>query len=154
MPVETYLEVGAKRVFAGALDWPGWCRSSRHERDALEALLGWEYTGQEFSNGDISFTRFPLDLVASLALGTHRVGLGPTIHLAPTFACDARICGGGLTSVSMPTAFGLIAQWAYRYSYRDLKGEIGMRYTRISYGIEDYEPLDGSSIGFFFGAML
>ena len=31
MPVETYLEVGAKRVFAGALDWPGWCRSARRE---------------------------------------------------------------------------------------------------------------------------
>ncbi|HUF60164.1 MAG TPA: hypothetical protein VMR89_11930 [Actinomycetota bacterium] len=41
MPVETYLEVGAKRTFAGALDWPGWCRSSRHEEDALEALLAY-----------------------------------------------------------------------------------------------------------------
>ena len=39
MPVETYLEVGVKRTFAGALDWPGWCRSSRHEEGALEALL-------------------------------------------------------------------------------------------------------------------
>ena len=39
MPVETYLEIGAKRVFAGALEWPGWCRSARHEEDALEALI-------------------------------------------------------------------------------------------------------------------
>jgi hypothetical protein len=41
MPVETYLEAGAKRVFAGALDWPGWCRSARREEDALEALLAY-----------------------------------------------------------------------------------------------------------------
>jgi hypothetical protein len=41
MPVDTYLEVGAKRVFAGALDWPGWCRSARNEEDALEALLAY-----------------------------------------------------------------------------------------------------------------
>jgi len=41
MPVETYLEVGAKRVFAGALDWPGWCRSARREEDALETLLAY-----------------------------------------------------------------------------------------------------------------
>ena len=41
MPVDTYLELGAKRVFAGALDWPGWCRSARHEGDALEALLAY-----------------------------------------------------------------------------------------------------------------
>jgi hypothetical protein len=47
MPVETYLEVGAKRVFAGALDWPGWCRNARNEEDALEALLsyGSRYAG-------------------------------------------------------------------------------------------------------------
>jgi hypothetical protein len=36
-----YLEVGNKRVFAGALDWPGWCRSARDEGAALEALLAY-----------------------------------------------------------------------------------------------------------------
>lgn len=41
MPVQAYLEVGAKRAFAGALDWPGWCRSSRREEDALEELLAY-----------------------------------------------------------------------------------------------------------------
>jgi hypothetical protein len=39
--VDAYLEVGAKRVFAGAVDWPGWCRSARHEEEALEALLAY-----------------------------------------------------------------------------------------------------------------
>jgi hypothetical protein len=39
MPVQAYVEVGSKRLFAGALDWPGWCRSARLEEDALEALL-------------------------------------------------------------------------------------------------------------------
>jgi hypothetical protein len=36
--VEVYLEVAAKRVFAGAVDWPGWCRGGRDEASALEAL--------------------------------------------------------------------------------------------------------------------
>jgi hypothetical protein len=36
-----YLEVGAKRVFAGALEWPGWCRSGRDEDAALEALVAY-----------------------------------------------------------------------------------------------------------------
>jgi hypothetical protein len=35
---DVYLEVGAKRVFAGALDWPGWIRSGKDETLALEAL--------------------------------------------------------------------------------------------------------------------
>jgi hypothetical protein len=37
-PIPVYLELGAKRVFAGALDWPGWCLSGRDEASALEAL--------------------------------------------------------------------------------------------------------------------
>ena len=32
------LEFGKRRVFASALQWPGWCRSGRSEHDALEAL--------------------------------------------------------------------------------------------------------------------
>lgn len=34
-----YLELGQKRVFAGAIDWPGWCRSGRDEASALAALV-------------------------------------------------------------------------------------------------------------------
>ena len=37
--IEVYLEVGQKRTFAGAIDWPGWCRSGRDEQAALQALL-------------------------------------------------------------------------------------------------------------------
>jgi hypothetical protein len=37
--IDVYLEVGQKRTFAGAVDWPGWCRSGRDEESALQALL-------------------------------------------------------------------------------------------------------------------
>ena len=37
-PTSVYLEVGAKRAFASAADWPGWCRGGRNEQAALEAL--------------------------------------------------------------------------------------------------------------------
>jgi hypothetical protein len=36
---EVYLEVGQKKIFAGALDWPGWCRSARDEGTALATLV-------------------------------------------------------------------------------------------------------------------
>lgn len=39
--IEVYLEVGAKRVFAGAIDWPGWCRRGRDEGGALDALAAY-----------------------------------------------------------------------------------------------------------------
>jgi len=44
---EIYLETGKKRVFAGAIDWPGWCRSGGDEAAALSALYdyGRRYAG-------------------------------------------------------------------------------------------------------------
>ena len=41
MPLAVYLEVGAKRTFAGAIEWPGWCRIGRSEEEALAALLAY-----------------------------------------------------------------------------------------------------------------
>ena len=38
---EVTIERGAKRVFAGANAWPGWCRGGRTEDAALEALLAY-----------------------------------------------------------------------------------------------------------------
>jgi hypothetical protein len=38
-PIRVYLEVGKKKTFAGAVDWPGWCRSGRGQEAALESLL-------------------------------------------------------------------------------------------------------------------
>jgi hypothetical protein len=38
--LDVSLEVGQKRVFACALDWPGWCRAGKTADAALEALVG------------------------------------------------------------------------------------------------------------------
>jgi hypothetical protein len=35
------LEVGAKRTFFSALDWPGWTRGGRNEDEALQALVAY-----------------------------------------------------------------------------------------------------------------
>ncbi len=37
--IDIYLEIGKKRTFAGAIDWPGWCRSGSDEESALQALF-------------------------------------------------------------------------------------------------------------------
>jgi hypothetical protein len=41
MTDDIYLEVGAKRVFACAADWPGWARSAKTDDEAVEALLAY-----------------------------------------------------------------------------------------------------------------
>jgi hypothetical protein len=37
--IPVYLEVTPKRTFAGAVEWPGWCRSGKTPDEALEALV-------------------------------------------------------------------------------------------------------------------
>jgi hypothetical protein len=39
--IPIYLEVGQKRVFASAHDWPGWTRAGKDEKLAIEALLAY-----------------------------------------------------------------------------------------------------------------
>ncbi|OGO22177.1 MAG: hypothetical protein A2Y54_09655 [Chloroflexi bacterium RBG_16_51_16] len=60
--IPIYLEIGAKRTFAGALDWPGWSRSGKDETTALQNLL--DYAGRYeavLKLNDIGFT-IPLEL--------------------------------------------------------------------------------------------
>jgi len=39
--IRVYLEVGQKKTFASAIDWPGWSRGGRYEDEALAALAGY-----------------------------------------------------------------------------------------------------------------
>jgi hypothetical protein len=39
--LDVYVEAGDKKVFASALDWPGWSRGARSEEDALAALVAY-----------------------------------------------------------------------------------------------------------------
>jgi hypothetical protein len=39
--IDAYLELGGKRAFAAAIDWPGWSRSGRDEGAALDALASY-----------------------------------------------------------------------------------------------------------------
>jgi hypothetical protein len=36
--IRVFVEIGQKKLFAGAVDWPGWCRSAQDEPAALQAL--------------------------------------------------------------------------------------------------------------------
>jgi hypothetical protein len=41
VPTRVYIEVGGKRAFASAADWPGWCRAGKDEPSALENLAAY-----------------------------------------------------------------------------------------------------------------
>jgi hypothetical protein len=37
--IKVFVETGKKRVFSGAIDWPGWSRGGKDEETALQALI-------------------------------------------------------------------------------------------------------------------
>jgi hypothetical protein len=55
-PIDVYLERGEKRVFACAVEWPGWCRSGRTDDEALEALV--TYAGRYAAVAKLARVRF------------------------------------------------------------------------------------------------
>ncbi len=52
-----YIERGAKRTFASAADWPGWCRSGKDEASALEALAA--YAPRDAKVAKLARAEFP-----------------------------------------------------------------------------------------------
>lgn len=62
--MDVYLEIGKKRTFAGAIDWPGWCRSGPDEESALHALVEWgPRYGKILRSNEFDF-RAPTDISA------------------------------------------------------------------------------------------
>jgi hypothetical protein len=56
--------VGKTRTFAGALDWPGWCRSGRDPDAALQALLDYAPRYKEVLRGTRLSFSVPKDVAA------------------------------------------------------------------------------------------
>jgi len=80
--MEVYLEIGTKKTFAGAVDWPGWCRSGRDEASALQALFDYapRYAG---------------------ALAASEIGFEPP-HDASAFTVVERLPGTATTDFGAP----------------------------------------------------
>jgi hypothetical protein len=82
-PIPVYLELGAKKVFACSIDFPGWCRSGRTEDQALEALAGYAARYAE---------------VAELA----RVAFPAPARAGERFEVVERVKGAGATDFGVP----------------------------------------------------
>jgi len=78
--IRVYLEVGGKRTFASAADWPGWCRSGKDESAALEALAA--YASRYAAVAKLAKAQFPTG--------------------APTFDVVERLTGNATTDYGAP----------------------------------------------------
>ncbi len=90
LAVDVVLEVGAKRIFASAVDWPGWSRSGRGEEAALDALAG--YAGRYA----------PVPATAGIAFAAGRPGGVPTLIVVERVRGDATTDFGAPGAVAGP----------------------------------------------------
>lgn len=103
-----YLEIGAKKVFACSVDWPGWCRSGRDEAAALEALA--DYATRYAVVPQRAGTRFPTTAGDHLEVVERVSGSATTDFGAP--GAVPEIDGDDLTAAGAWRMTGLVeAAW-------------------------------------------
>lgn len=89
--MDVYTESGGKRAFAGATEWPGWCRSGRREDDALERLIAYAPRYADVVAGSVRGFKAPRS-VSGLDVVERLTGDATTDFGAPSGApaADAR----------------------------------------------------------------
>lgn len=82
------VEIGKKKTFAGAVEWPGWCRGGRGEETALQALVDY---GPRFAQVlDGSEIEFPVPAgVSDLIVTERHEGNATTDFGAPVIVLEA-----------------------------------------------------------------
>lgn len=94
--------------------------------------LGWRYTGILANNGDIDWTRLPIDAVVLYKLDRWRFGGGLTYHLNP------RLKGSGAADyidVDFASTLGALAEIDYFVSRKVYLGGV---FTLIKYDAKEY----------------
>jgi hypothetical protein len=90
------VEVGTKRAFASAADWPGWCRSGKNEAVALEALASY---AMRYATVAAAAVAFPPDAAARFKVIERVPGSAATEFGVPgsPALCDSEPMSGAET---------------------------------------------------------
>jgi hypothetical protein len=139
----TYVLGGTDSVYAGkgVIADLGLLHDFSDSAWALKGTIGIQSGFSAGFGSDISFTRYPVELVALYSVGNQHFGGGFSYHANPKFN------GNGHTpDVVFKDPVGLVLEYQYRI--------FGFRYTNIRYQVEGACmgrcSYDGSTLGFFF----
>lgn len=105
-----------------------------------QVTLGWKYRGVSATNGDLDWTRYPLEALGYLNTNKIRLGGGVAYHLNPTLKGSGVLDG---LEAKFDDALGFILEAQYRFNDSMLAGA---RMTMIDYKIEG-ESIKGDSFG-------
>ena len=111
---------------------------------SLQFTANYYFDSITAKNGDASFDRYPVELIAFANMGQHRIGLGITEHFSPH--ADFDFDGFPKSSVDFDDATGYIIQYDYKL-FDEMW--VGLRYTGITYTVSDMhdQDVDGNNIG-------
>jgi hypothetical protein len=106
--VRVAIEAGTKRVFASALDWPGWCRSGKSEQLAIEALAAY---GERYAAvAKAAAISFPKQPAAGLTIVERLRGDATTDFGAPS--AQAKLEAQSMTKAEVERMCALVsATW-------------------------------------------
>lgn len=93
----------------------------------LELSLSFKYTSTYGTNGDIDWTRYPLDALVFYRWARMRLGGGLTYHLSPRLKGSGDAAG---VNVKLDNALGFALQADYRITEQFTAG---IRYTSVEY---------------------
>ncbi len=112
--------------------------------------LGYKFDSITAQNGDIEFTRVPLELLLLTQNGSWLVGGGVTYHMSPKFTADAATIGL-LGTAKLDDALGFVLAADYNtHGIFDREWYIGARITVVDYE-NNLGSVSGSSIGVVIG---
>lgn len=113
--------------------------------------LGYKYDFIRADNGDVGFSRMPLDFLAMYYKRQWMFGGGLTFHLSPEVKVDVTPSIPGPPAYD--TAYGLVLAFDYNtYGYYSRDWYLGGRLTLINYK-NPVGSFSGNSIGVVFGYM-
>jgi hypothetical protein len=115
-----------------------------------QVTLGWKYEGTSAVNGDVSFERYPLNVLLFYRGGNWRWGGGLTYHLNPQV--DGSGVGAGLKA-DFKDALGFVAEVDYQFNVFYLGARATfVDYETVSSSFTSKERFNGDSVGIIFGA--
>lgn len=111
------------------------------ENIELNLTLAYKFATIEARNGDIEWTRWPVEALAFYRMPRFRAGGGLTYHLAPTLDGDG---AAESLEVRFRNALGLVLQADWRITQGM---SLGARYTHLTYKAKDPAEEDARANG-------
>lgn len=110
---------------------------------SLQTSIGYHTDSVGSYDDDITFDRYPLELIPFYNFGNHRIGAGLSYHLSPEL--DLKEIGG--PKVEFDDALGWLAEYDYSFSGWENGGVVlGVRYLWIDYEVDKINNVRTSGI--------